>query len=210
MTTIQFYFEIASPYCYVASSQLEQLAAAHAVELDWLPIDIEAVWSAHGVLEAYSAIRRLKRKYIAQDSRRCAAAQGLELKTPITSTKETSLAKLAYWGLRDSQPLLATQFLRAVWHRHFGLGEPISTAQDLAAAASIPGFDSVTIAALAASSRAIAAQRAANADAVRHGCFGIPWFVMEGESFFGQDRTPYLAERLLAKQVRSPSREATP
>lgn len=196
MSAILFFFELASPYSYIASHQIERVASAAGRSVDWCPIDIEAVWSAQGVLEAYAAIRRLKRSYIARDSARCAAALGISLVRPPTPSRDTSLAKLAYWGLTESDPEMAKRFLRAVWHRHFGEGNPIGSAQDLAAAAPGLQLEPEVILSAAQSERARRAQVASNADAVRHGCFGVPWFVADGEAFFGQDRLLHLSERL--------------
>ena len=37
---------------------------------------------------------------------------------------------------------------------------------------------------------------AANRDAVAVGCFGVPWIVVDGETYFGQDRLQLLERRL--------------
>lgn len=199
MPPIQFYFELASPYSYLASLQIEQLGASANRSVDWLPVDIEVVWAAQGVLEAYAAIRRLKRSYIARDSQRCAAALGTVFAKPATAARDTAFAKLAYWGIHSSDPALAKIVIQAVWHRHFREGAPIATAEDLAAACVDTGLGAAAINLAAQSPAAREAQGAANAQAVRWGCFGIPWLVVDGESYFGHDRLPHVAARLHAK-----------
>lgn len=192
---VEFYFELASPYSYLASLQLEGIARSAGRSLEWKPIDIEAVWAAQGVLEAYAAVRRLKRGYVIRDSQRCAAALGIRFARPVTSARDTSLAKLAYWGIRGSDRELAERFIQAVWHRHFREGIAIGTAQDLAQAFANGGLDAGAIALAAQSLTAGEAQEACNAQAVALGCFGIPWVVVDGESFFGQDRLDQVAAR---------------
>jgi 2-hydroxychromene-2-carboxylate isomerase len=198
MKSIQFFFELASPYSYIASLQIESLAANANRAVYWRPIEIEVVWSAQGVLEAYAAVRRAKRHYIAVDSRRCASANGITLAKPVTSARNTSLAKLAFWGINASDPGLAKRFIQAVWHRHFSEGKPIETTEDLAAASGGLQLDSAAIGVAAGLSQARASQDQSNADAVNLGCFGVPWFVADGEAFFGQDRLAALASQLHA------------
>jgi 2-hydroxychromene-2-carboxylate isomerase len=196
MRTIQFFFELASPYSYLASLQIERLADGASRRIDWCPIDIEVVWSAHGVLEAYSAIRQLKRSYIRLDSQRCAQALGISLSKPVTSSRDTKLAKLAYWGLLDSDRELAERFIRATWHAYFHDGKPISSAEELAAATTSLGLERDAIESMASTDVARKAQDKANSLAIAVGCFGIPWFVIDGEVFFGHDRLPHMASYL--------------
>ncbi len=72
---IQFFFEFASPYSYIASMEIDKVAASAGRSVEWRPIELAAVWAAHGVLEAYTAIRRLKRPYILRDAMRSANAK---------------------------------------------------------------------------------------------------------------------------------------
>jgi 2-hydroxychromene-2-carboxylate isomerase len=39
-------------------------------------------------------------------------------------------------------------------------------------------------------------QTASNEEAIASGCFGVPWFIAEGETFFGHDRVPHLLDFL--------------
>jgi 2-hydroxychromene-2-carboxylate isomerase len=199
MNPVQFFFELASPYSYIASLQIERLVKEEGRAVEWRPIELEAVWAAQGVLEAYAAIRRVKRDYILRDSRRCAASLGIAIAKPATSSRDTSFAKLAFWGLHASNPQLATRFIQAVWNRHFGAGSPIASAHDLASASTHLGLSEESIVSAAQSPLARAAQDATNVEAVRSGCFGVPWFVADGEAFFGQDRLSHLAAHLNAR-----------
>ena len=165
MLPTQFYFDLVSPYSYLASHQLDRLKLDLQRE-DWQPIDIEVIWTALGLMEAYSAVRNVKRRYIARDSQRCARALGIPLTRP--TTRDTKLAKPAYWGLRSYDRQLAEQFLRAAWRAHFS-GSPIGSSQELAAAAGL-GLQPDAIEAAAQSAEARQAQDASNAAAIGLGC----------------------------------------
>jgi 2-hydroxychromene-2-carboxylate isomerase len=196
---IQFFFELASPYSYIASLEVDKVAASAGRSVEWCPIELAMVWEAYGVLGAYTAIRRLKRPYILRDAIRSAKAQGITFARPSAPATDTSLAKLAYWGLRHNDAALAKRFLQSVWHRYFGEGKPIGALNDLADASEEIGLGAQQIQIAAAWAGTRHAQDRSNADAVRSGCFGVPWFIADGEYFFGQDRLGQLAEHIKAK-----------
>ena len=193
---IQFFFEFASPYSYIASLEIDKVATAAGRSVEWRPIELAAVWASHGVLEAYTAIRRLKRPYILRDAARCASLHGIALARPSSSATDTGLAKLAYWGLRHADAPLAKRFLQSVWHRYFCEGRPIGALEDLADASAAIGLGALQIQSAAAWAGARQAQDQSNSDAVRSGCFGVPWFIADGECFFGQDRLGQLATHI--------------
>lgn len=193
---IQFFLEFASPYSYIASMEIDKVAASAGRSVEWRPIELASVWAAHGVLEAYTAIRRLKRPYILRDAMRNANAKGIVLARRSAPATDTSLAKLAYWGLRHADAPLAKRFLQSVWHRYFGEGNPIGALEDLVDASAAIGIGEKHIQDAAAWAGARQAQDQSNSDAVRSGCFGVPWFIADGECFFGQDRLGQLAAHI--------------
>jgi 2-hydroxychromene-2-carboxylate isomerase len=77
--SIDVFFEFASPYSYLAAQELPALAARHGRPLRWRPIELRKVWGAQGVLEAYTAVRRVKVGYILRDATRLAADRDLSL-----------------------------------------------------------------------------------------------------------------------------------
>lgn len=196
MAPIQFFFEFASPYSYIASMDIEAVAATAGRTVEYLPIEIASVWSTHGVLDAYTAIRRLKRPYIARDVERCAKLRGISMAKPSVSAIDATIAKLAYWGLCHDDPVLGKRFLQLVWQCYFRQGKPINELKDVANATQEIGLGEREIQAAAEWAGARQAQDESNAAAVRSGCFGVPWFVADGESFFGQDRLEHLAAYL--------------
>lgn len=200
---VDFYFEFASPYSYLASLQIESVARAAGRTVEWRPIEIGRIWKRLGILDQFLAIRAVKVSYILKDALRCAERAGVAMVRPASPAIDTTLAKLAYWGLRESDPVIATLFLRQVWQRYFGNGLAIITADDLAQAVTALGLTGDDIATAAAHPSARAAQDAANRDAVDAGCFGVPWLVADGESFFGHDRLDHLSDHLRGRHGNS-------
>lgn len=198
MSPIQFFFELTSPYSYIASLEIEKIAAAADRSVEWRPIELGVVWQAHGVYDAYMQIRALKAPYIFRDATRVAKMRGLQMAVPKskTSAPDTLLAKLVYWGMHQDDPVRAKHFLQLVWRRYFGEGQGIALLDDLVQAAAEIGLSGQDMEIAATRADARAQQHASNADAVACGCFGVPWFLVGQDSFFGQDRLAHLAAHL--------------
>lgn len=192
---IDFFFEFGSPYSYLASLELPALAARHGRPVRWRPIDITAVWAAHGPLEAFEAVRPQRRGYIVRDAARVAAHRGVTITYP-KGPPDAAMARLAVHGLAAADPERATRFAQAVWRRLFGEGQPIGSASDLAAAS---GLSAQEIEAAAAAPSAARSLAEANDAATRTRCFGVPWIVVGDQSYFGQDRL-YLVDAQLAEE----------
>ena len=194
---VKFFFEFISPYSYLASLRIDEAVAAAGGTVDWRPIELLRVWERQGVLDSYLAVRKIKAPHIMKDVVRCAARAGVTIMRP-KAHADTTLAKHAYWGLRARDDARAKPFLQAVWRRYFAEGAGIATLADIAAAAAPLGLADGEIEALAASPSATALQEASNEEAVASACFGVPWFVADAESFFGQDRIDHLVDHLAA------------
>ena len=61
---IDFFYEFASPYSYIAAQRLPALAATAGRTVRWRPIELGKVWAAQGILDAYRTIQGVKRGYI--------------------------------------------------------------------------------------------------------------------------------------------------
>ncbi len=101
---IDFYYEFASSYSYIAVQRLPALAAKAGKGVRWRPIELGKVWAAQGILDAYGAIRKAKRAYIMADVRRVAADLGIALTMPAVIPPDATLARLAVHGLDALRP----------------------------------------------------------------------------------------------------------
>jgi len=192
---IDFYYEFASPYSYIAAQRLPALAAIVGRRVCWRPVELRKVWEAQGVLDAYGEIRKVKRGYIQADAGRVAADLGIAFKVPATFPPDTTLARLAVHGLAARNMDLAGVLTLNLWQRLWGEGGSISTEEDLVAAKP-DGLELSELLAAAADPRARDGLDAANSDAIASSCFGVPWVVADGESYFGQDRLDLMERRL--------------
>ena len=194
---IDFFYEFASPYSYIAAQQLPALAARVGRTVRWRPIELGKVWAAQGVLDAYRTIQGVKRGYILADARRVAADLGITLTRPAVFPPDATLARLAVHGLEAGEPGLGGALTLSLWRRLWGEGGSISAKDDLVAAAP-GGVDLDTLMAAVEAPGSRAQLDAANADAVASSCFGVPWLLADGDTYFGQDRLGMLERRLAA------------
>jgi 2-hydroxychromene-2-carboxylate isomerase len=82
--------------------------------------------------------------------------------------------------------------MRARWAEERDIAEPATLASCAAAA----GFDPAAIATRAQAPEIAARYEAFTQEAIDAQVFGAPWYVVDGEPFWGQDRLDFLARKL--------------
>ena len=126
-----------------------------------------------------------------------AADLGITLTRPAVFPPDATLARLAVHGLEARQPGLGGALTLNLRRQLWGEGGSISAKDDLIAAAP-GGLDLDWLVAAVEEPGSRAQLDAANADAIASSCFGVPWLLADGETYFGQDRLDMLERRLVA------------
>jgi 2-hydroxychromene-2-carboxylate isomerase len=196
--SIDVFFEFASPYSYLAAQELPTLAVRHGRPLRWRPIELAKVWGVQGVMEAYAAVRKVKKGYIMRDAARVAADRDVSF-VPFRALPDATLARLVVHRLNRCAPAAAESFVLGVWHKLFAEGADIGSTEVLTRC-----LDSRLHHEIHSAQEDIQAAEdldIANRDAVALGCFGVPWIVADDEAYFGQDRL-YLLDRHLTQNAR--------
>ena len=98
----------------------------HGRPLRWRPIELAKVWGAQGVLEAYAAVRRVKKDYIMRDAARVAADRNLSF-VPFRSLPDATLARLVVHRLNRRAPAAAEPFVLETWRKLFAEGAEIGS-----------------------------------------------------------------------------------
>ncbi len=183
---IDFYFDFASPYGFLAAMQIDALAERAGRTVRWRPFLLGAVYNHVG----QSPLEHpLKRDYInIIDAPRCARLIGLTLRRP-RGWPEHALppCRIFYWLDRDD-PVGAAAYARAAYKKYWLGGE--STADPDAAADIAATLDHGRSDALAAVQDIAVKQRVidANEAAVARGVFGSPFIFVDDKPFWGSDR----------------------
>lgn len=187
---IDFYFDFSSPYGYLASEQIEALAARHGRAVMWHAIVLDAQFQPQGGVKIPLAL--LRTEYARRDCERSAAFLGIPYKTPTPYPVHTEHAARAFQWLSDRNPDEARAFAHGVFRAYFVEGRNIAEVAVLLEIAATLGLDREEVS-NAFSDLATKARLKAEIDlAEARGVFGSPFFIVEGEGFWGPDRLPQL------------------
>ena len=193
---IDFYFDFSSPYSYIASEWIEALAARHARTVRWHAILLGATFQ---VAELRPPVAHpLKREYSLRDFCRSARFEGLPYTQPQEFPIPTQAAARVFWWLHDSHGAdAATAWARAGLRAYFTRGVMLNQPAALKALAADSGLDAQQAEAAWGDALWKARLKRANDEAIAAGVFGAPFFFVDGEPFWGNDRKAQI-ERWLA------------
>jgi len=192
---IDFWFDFSSPYSYVANEWVDALAARHGRTVRRHAILLGVTFAA---AELKSPVAYpIKREYSLRDFARSARYEGVPYEQPQAFPIATHNAARVFWWLHDSRgPAEAAQWARSAFRAYFTRGVALNDPAALKALAGESGLD--VDAAEAAWNDAVWKDRLkrANEQAIASGVFGAPFFMVDGEPFWGNDRKPQI-ERVL-------------
>jgi 2-hydroxychromene-2-carboxylate isomerase len=193
---IDFWFDFSSPYSYIANEWIDALAARHGRAVRRHAILLGVTFAAAELKSPVSY--PLKREYSLRDFARSARFEGLPYSLPAPFPIATQNAARVFWWLHDTQGTDAAAHwarsgLRALFTRNVALGDPAA----LQALAAESGLDAQAAVAAWADPAWKDRLKRANEQAVAAGVFGAPFFLVDGEPFWGNDRKPQI-ERWLS------------
>ncbi|HEY2927579.1 2-hydroxychromene-2-carboxylate isomerase [Piscinibacter sp.] len=191
---IDFYFDFSSPYSYIASEWIEALAARHGRPVNWKAILLGATFQA---AELKSPVEHpIKREYSMRDFERSARFAGVPLRVPEKFPIPTQNAARVFWWLHDKRDATASHWARHCLRAYFARGVDLSDAAQLKQLAAEFGLDYAEAEAVWNDPIWKARLKSANDAAIAAGVFGAPFFVVDGEPFWGNDRRPQIEQWL--------------
>ncbi|MDZ4094720.1 MAG: 2-hydroxychromene-2-carboxylate isomerase [Paracoccaceae bacterium] len=186
MARIDYFFTTLSPYVYLSGQRLETIAARHGASIAYRPVDASALFARTGGLPLGQR-HESRRAYRLQDLRRQSAKAGMPMNlapafwpvNPAPSAYAIIAAQAAGGGNLGA---LIHAISRACWAEE----RDISDENVIRKALAEHGFDP----AVADRGMLMAAETyAANLEeAVSRGVFGVPFYLVGSEAFWGQDR----------------------
>ncbi len=192
---VDFYFDFSSPYGYFAAHRIEAVAAAHGRKVDWHPILLGLVFEVSGGRPLPSI--PMKGDYARVDVARTARFHGIAWRQPAKFPVSGQAACRAFYWLAARDVECARRLARALFDAYFVEGRDISSPQvvvDVAAGMGLPG----AALAEALSDPAVKERPRTETElAIARGVFGSPYFIVDGEPFWGHDRLDQL-DRWLA------------
>jgi 2-hydroxychromene-2-carboxylate isomerase len=184
---LDFWFDFASTYSYVAALRIGPLAQASKVQVRWRPFLLGPIFKARGWETSPFNIYPDKGRYMWRDMERLCREHGLGLVRPQPFPQASLLAARA--ALTGAVEPRQADFCRAVFVAEFANGLSIGEPATIADVASSLGLDAARMLAEAASPAVKDRLKAETAEARSQGLFGAPSFVApDGELFWGNDR----------------------
>lgn len=187
MPRLDFWYDFASTYSYIAAMRIGPAAAERGVAVTWRPFLLGPIFAAQGWTDSPFNIYEAKGRYMWRDMARLAADHGLAFTRPASFPQRSLLAaRIALAGVRDGW---IGPFTRAVYAAEFGEGRDIGDEAVLAEILAGLGLDAPALIARAGSDEIKQALRASTDAAIAAGVFGAPSFTApDGELFWGSDR----------------------
>jgi 2-hydroxychromene-2-carboxylate isomerase len=195
MAPIEFWFDLSSPYSYIASHWIGPLAQRHGRTVDWKPLLLGAAFKATGLPVLVDT--PLKGGYSRRDFERSARFAGVPYRQPEPFPISTVLAARGVLWLQRTAPALAEPFIHAAFRAYFVDNHDLSEPRELARIAGDARIDAAAFAAAVQQPELKDALRKHMDAALARGVFGAPYIVIDGEPFWGNDRQSQV-ERWLA------------
>ncbi len=197
MAQIEYYFAPISPFVYLAGAGLEEVAARHGATIRYIPLDAPALFPRTGG-QVLAERHESRKAYRLQELRRGAGKRGVPILMPPPffpvnpAPASYAIIAAAKAGGGDLGGLVQA-FPRAVWAEGRNIADD-KVVKDLLAK---HGFDP----AVADRHMLVAAETYANnlEEAVSRGVFGVPFYIVGDERFWGQDRLEDLDLHLAGK-----------
>ena len=183
---IDFYFDFSSPYSYIASEWIDALAARHGRTVRWHAILLGATFRAAQLRAPVD--HPIKREYALRDFARSARAEGVPFTQPDPFPIPTQNAARVFWWLCGAEPARSTAWARACFRAYFGRGVNLADPTALKVLAEEFGLDAQTAESVWSDPLWKDRLKQANDAAIAAGVFGAPFFVVDGEPFWGNDR----------------------
>jgi 2-hydroxychromene-2-carboxylate isomerase len=196
--TVEFYYDLVSPYSYLAHREVSRICRENGAELSLRPMLLGAVHKAVGLQAPIET--KAKARYQAKDIRRWAEHYGQPMTFPDPFPFRTLKTMRAAIFLKDRGDLEAfTREAFALYWEEGGAPKGFEEADEdgpVSEAARRIGADPDEVLAGASAPEAKEALKVATGEAVGRGVFGAPAFFVGEEMFWGNDRLDFVEEAL--------------
>lgn len=192
---IDYYLSLVSPFTYLGSARLEEIARQHRAEVRVMPVNLGTIFPKTGGLPlAKRAPERQAYRLAELERWRTHRDVPLTLKPKFFPAAEAAAACMVVAaGKTGGDPLrLAHAILRAVWAEE----RDIADTDTLQAIARETGHRDRDLLAAAQDPATRALYDAQTEAALARGVFGAPTYVVDDTLFWGQDRLDFVARAL--------------
>lgn len=193
---IEFFFDIGSPYSYLAATQVDGVAQRTGVRAWWRPFLLGGVFKASG--NTTPAAVASKARWMVADLTRWAEHYEVPFRMSThfpVSTLITQRAIVAAARLND--PEIVSTFARALFNAYWVQDRNVADTAVISDVAAALGLDGAAVVEMAHEAESKALLRKVTDEAVSRGAFGAPTLFVGDTMFWGNDRL-ILMEQMLS------------
>lgn len=195
--TITYFLTPQSPFAYLGHERLAAIAKAKDAQIDIKPFDLGKVFSVSGGLPLSKRAPQ-RQAYRLAELARWSAHLHLPLNAqpkffPVPPEQAARLIIAARTSLgADAAVLIAGAIMRALWAEDRNIADDATLVQ----VADLAGFDGRMLL-KSAETTGVQEQFDKNTDeAIAANVFGAPWYIVDGEAYWGQDRLDFVERAL--------------
>jgi 2-hydroxychromene-2-carboxylate isomerase len=182
---LEFWFEFASTYTYIAAMRIEQSCADAGVPLVWKPFLLGPIFALQGWNDSHFNLNPRRGAYMWRDMERLTAKLGLPWRKPSVFPRNTSVPARVACAVAD-EPWCG-EYVRRVFVANFGEDRDVGERGVVASILTELGEDAEAVLARAEAPAQRGALRANTERAIELGIFGAPNCVAGEELFWGEE-----------------------
>jgi 2-hydroxychromene-2-carboxylate isomerase len=191
---IEFYFDFSSPYGYLGAQRIETVAAEFGRAVLWRPILLGVIFKITGQTPLVS--QTMRGPYAARDMARSARKLGVKFALPEAFPFSSVYPCRVFYWLDGRAPEDAKAYARTVYDVAFAGNKPPAEPEAAVELAVGLGHDRAAVLAGMQDAAVKARLRKEVQQAMDKGVFGSPFFIVDGEPFWGNDRLGEVREWL--------------
>lgn len=196
--TCTYYLTPQSPYAYLGHAKFLALVEKYQVQVEFRPVDYGKIFSVSGGLPLAKRAPQ-RQSYRLVELQRWSDFLGMPMKLqptffPVVTDPASKLLIATQLAHGTAAALaLAGQIMHGLWVED----KNIADEDTLAAFANAAGHDGKALLKSSETASVQSEYARYTDEAIAANVFGAPWFIIDGESFWGQDRLDFV-ERALA------------
>ena len=194
---VDYYLSLNSPWAYLASRRFEDIAKKHGADITIWPVDFGSVFAVSGGLPLPKRSPQ-RQAYRMMELKRWREHLGIKLTLePKFFSANESLAANCVIALREQGRMadaikLAHAVLAGLWAEEKNTGDPATLKEIITSC----GLDADAVIKAGQAPEIAAKREAYTKHAIEQSVFGAPFFVIDGERFWGQDRIDFVERKL--------------
>ena len=180
---IQVYFDLASPYSYLAATQVDALGARLGAEVRWRPVSLGGIFKLTGNVPP--AMLQARGRYMLQDLQRWARVYGVPFAMPDVFPSNSLLAQRLLLAVQAAhgEPVMRTSPSASTlyWAHNRDVADP-ETLREALVALELDADAALAAAVTPDNKRALIDK---TTELVERGAFGLPVCFVEDQMFLG-------------------------